>query len=241
VASISTLPSNGSVSINLSAGTATVKVIAGQQTTATFVDAVPTTGFVEVCKVAGAGIAVGTNFTFNFGGATFTVPAGAAPGGTCSPPLLAPVGPVVITETIPAAGAQDGPYQIGYAANLNIGDSVVNISNDGANGGFHGAGTSGNICVNVYAFDPQEEETGCCACLVTPNGLNSLSVQSDLISNPLTPAIPTSLVIKLVASTPGIDQTGNYTICNPAGKVLMPANTVAPEKPPLRNGTLTGP
>ena len=64
-------------------------------------------------------------------------------------------------------------YQIAYAANLNIGDSVVNISNDGANGGFTGAGTTGNICMNAFIFDPQEEEIGCCACLVTPNGLYS--------------------------------------------------------------------
>src|SRR5580658_4645112 len=92
-----------------------------------------------------------------------------------------------------AAFAQDGSYQIGYAANLNIGDSVLNLSNDGALAGFIGAGTTGNICVNVYTFDPAEEEIACCACLVTPNGLNSLSAISDLISNPLTPAIPTSI------------------------------------------------
>src|SRR6202795_1234023 len=104
--------------------------------------------------------------------------------------------------------AQDGHFQIGYAANLNIGDSVVNFSNDGFNGGVSGAGTSGNICVNTYVFDPQEEEIGCCSCLVTPNGLNSLSAKSDLISNNLTPAVPTSIVIKLIASLPGTDKTG---------------------------------
>jgi hypothetical protein len=114
-----------------------------------------------------------------------------------------------------AFAPQDGPFQIGYAANLNIGDSVVNLSNDGLNGGVFGAGTTGNICVNTYVFDPQEEEIGCCACLVTPNGLNSLSVKSDLISNNLTPAVPTSVIIKLVASTPGI-VAGASTVCNPA-------------------------
>ncbi len=75
------------------------------------------------------------------------------------------------------AFAQDGAYQIGYAANLNIGDSEVNLSNDGNQGGFIGATpfkTEGNICVNVYTFDPAEEEIACCACLVTPNGLNAL-------------------------------------------------------------------
>ncbi len=115
-----------------------------------------------------------------------------------------------------AFAPQDGPFQIGYAANLNIGDSVVNLSNDGFNGGVFGAGTTGNICVNTYVFDPQEEEIGCCACLVTPNGLNSLSVKSDLISNNLTPAVPTSVVIKLLASTPTAATGGALTVCNPA-------------------------
>src|ERR1700729_3058930 len=96
---------------------------------------------------------------------------------------------------------QDGYYQVGFAANLNVGDSFVNLSNDGYNGS-NRSGTAGNICVNTYVFDPQEEEIGCCSCLVTPNGLNSLSVKNDLISNNLTPNVPTSIVIKLVASTP---------------------------------------
>ncbi|MGD1098311.1 MAG: hypothetical protein ABSB35_40805 [Bryobacteraceae bacterium] len=110
---------------------------------------------------------------------------------------------------------QDGFYQVGYAVNLTVGDSVVNLSNDGFNGG-PGNGTVGNICANTYVFDPQEEEVSCCSCLVTPNGLNSLSATKDLISDTLTPAIPTSIVIKLVSSVPGQDSTHNLTVCNPA-------------------------
>lgn len=41
-------------------------------------------------------------------------------------------------------------------------------------------------------------------------------MKSDLISNPLTPAIPTSVIIKLVSSEPGVDKTGAFTTCNPA-------------------------
>ncbi|MGD1095204.1 MAG: hypothetical protein ABSB35_24835 [Bryobacteraceae bacterium] len=122
---------------------------------------------------------------------------------------------------------QEAPYQIGYAANLNIGDSVVNISNSGIQGGFGLSGTPahtthGNICVNVYTFDPQEEEIACCSCLVTPNGLYGLSAKNDLINKTLTPAVPTSIVIKLVASEPATDTTGGYTICN--ASVLQPNN-----------------
>jgi hypothetical protein len=117
-----------------------------------------------------------------------------------------------------AIGYADGYYQLGYAANLNIGDAVVNFSNDGYSGGVVGAtpATAGNLCANVYVFDPNEEEVSCCSCLVTPNALDSISAKNDLINNVLTPAIPTSIVIKIIASQPSTSTSGAYTICNPA-------------------------
>ena len=98
--------------------------------------------------------------------------------------------------SIVSGGANDSPFQIRYAANLTSGDSVINITNTGANGaslngpGFGGA--AGNVCVNVYAFSPDEQLVSCCSCLITPNGLVSLSVNSDLISNTLTGVRPNS-------------------------------------------------
>jgi len=100
----------------------------------------------------------------------------------------------------------DTPYQVRYASNLNVGDSVINITNSGARGAGLPAGTSagttGAICVNVYAFSPDEQMISCCSCPVTPNGLVSLSARQDLISNTLTPAVPTSIVVKLLATVP---------------------------------------
>jgi hypothetical protein len=86
----------------------------------------------------------------------------------------------------------DSPFQVRYAANLNIGDSFVNISNTG--------GSGSNICVNVYTFAPDEQEISCCTCTVTPDGLASLSVKNSLINNTLTGVVPTAVVIKLVAT-----------------------------------------
>jgi len=118
----------------------------------------------------------------------------------------------------------DSPYQVRYASNLNIGDSVVNISNTGANGAGVGSGTSasvtGALCANVYVYNADEEIITCCSCPVTPNGLVSLSAQRDLISNPLTPAIPTSIVIKLVATAP----VGGS--CNNSAGAIATATTV---------------
>ncbi len=160
---------------------------------------------------------------------TGVITASPGPGG-----ILGNSATATLTVGIANPSAPDA-FQIGYAANLNVGDSVVNLSNAGFNGGFYGAGTSGNLCVNVYAFDPQEEEIGCCACLVTPDGLNSLSVKSDLISNSLTPATPNSVVIKLVATVPNT-VGGAFSVCNPSTPILplaadagfpLTANTVA--------------
>ena len=127
-------------------------------------------------------------------------------------------------------------FLISYASNLSVGDSVINISNSGANGASLQSGTVagivGSICVNVYAFTPDEQMVSCCSCPVTPNGLVSLSVKSDLASNTLTPAVPTAMVIKLVATavqgTPGVTAGPNAANCNnSAATVGQPAAALA--------------
>jgi hypothetical protein len=117
--------------------------------------------------------------------------------------LLAPFNPSNLPCSAPVAPTV---YVVTYASNLNVADSVINITNSGAGGADLAAGTTaditGAICVNAYAFSPDEQMVACCSCPVTPNGLVSLSAQKDLISNTLTAAVPTSIVIKLLASTP---------------------------------------
>ena len=260
VAGVSTLPSAGLVSSNLANGTATVTVNAGGQTIVTFIDAaipvIPTNGFAQVCKVAGPGIPIGTIFIVTIGGTQVTVTAGPAPGGSCSTPVMVPSGPVMITEiavpgvsvagigTSPGgllvssdlaagtaivtvnAGGQTivtfidaatvapaaGFFLVNYLANLNVGDSFIDITNTGASSTQAFPVQNGNLCVNAYAFSPDEQLISCCSCFVTPDGLTSLSAKNDLVSNTLTPAVPTSIVVKLIASTAGTDATS----CNPA-------------------------
>ena len=131
----------------------------------------------------------------------------------------------VIVATAAFAQTADGPYQVRYASNLNIGESVINITNTGAIGAGLQSGTSasttGAICVNVYAFSPDEQMVSCCSCPVTPNGLVSLGAQRDLISNTLTPAVPTSITIKLLATVP----VGGS--CNNSAAAVV-ANELAP-------------
>lgn len=114
-------------------------------------------------------------------------------------------------------------FLVRYATNLDKGDSLVNITNTGSSN-FAGTGPADNICVNVFTYDASEEMVSCCACLVTPNGLVSLSVQGDLISNTLSPSTPTSVVIALVATNAqqhslGFCDAGNI---DPDGDVIVP-------------------
>ena len=143
------------------------------------------------------------------GGGGGAVPAGGGGSFSASTPSIATDGfqsgdgYVTITAILVPTDA----FQVNYASNLQAGDSFVNISNTGSSGA--------NLCANVYVFDPSEEMVACCSCLITPNAVQSLSVQGDLISNTLSPSTPQSVVIKILASTP----TG--ASCNPASLTIQ--------------------
>jgi hypothetical protein len=131
-----------------------------------------------------------------------------------------------------AFAQQDSGFQERYAANLQFGESYVSITNSGANTnarvaqgavqaldgapllgpGIFGSNTAtGNICVNVYAIDPNEELISCCSCLVTPDQTVNLGVNVDLTSNTQTGVVPTSVTVALVATLAGTG--GSATSC----------------------------
>lgn len=119
---------------------------------------------------------------------------------------------VDLLSALALTGLTPGAMQIAYASNLNIADSVINITNNGANGApLNGPGfgtAEGNICVNVFAYSPDEQLVSCCSCLITPNGLVSLSVVNDLLSNTFTGIRPNSVVVKLLTSATGTTMAG---------------------------------
>ncbi len=123
---------------------------------------------------------------------------------TSTTPTPAPAPPVTL----------DGPYQVRYATNLNAGESYIHIVNTGLNGapvsGPNFGGSTGNICVNMYVIDPNEELIGCCSCMVTPNQTVILGVNQNFLGakNSL-PAVESALTIKLLGSNPGAANCNN--------------------------------
>jgi hypothetical protein len=96
---IAVAPSGRSVSTSLPNRSATVQIVEGgpgSQTIVTFTNKTtpPPKGSIKVCKIAGAGIALGQTFTFTVGGVTTTAQAG-----SCSLPIEVAAGDVVVTET----------------------------------------------------------------------------------------------------------------------------------------------
>lgn len=95
----------------------------------------------------------------------------------------------------PVVPALPGVYTVDYFANANTNgapDAATRIINPGLSGG--------NLCADIFVFDPDEEISECCSCLTTPDGLLTLSVNGDLTSNPLTGVILTTGIVKVVSA-----------------------------------------
>jgi len=125
----------------------------------------------------------------------------------------------------------DSPFQVRYAANLAAGqESSIYLINDGANGaplsGPGIGGNIGNICVNVYAFTPDEEMASCCSCYLTPDQVVHLGVVSDILFNLAHAGLPTTLTIKLLATLDGTGGTGAVSGCNNSAANVNASGTV---------------
>lgn len=108
---------------------------------------------------------------------------------------------LVVMAALPslAQGPVTGPYLVDYFSNTNAINQSLRLVNFGA------AGTPltspvGDVCANIYVFDANQEMIACCSCRITPNGELTLSVNNDLISNPVTSVVPINGDIKLVST-----------------------------------------
>jgi len=134
-------------------------------------------------------------------------------------------------------------FFVSYATNFSAGESYINLINTGAGGApLLGPGfgpPAGNICVNVYTFDPGEEEISCCSCLLTPNAVANLGVNRDLIIKTQTGVQPSSVVIKLVCTLAGGDGTGTNCSENAAAEGFQTPSLAAFGTTPQQAGNGT--
>jgi hypothetical protein len=107
------------------------------------------------------------------------------------------VGALVGCATILSAQSIDpDTFKVNFFNTADGADNTVNVTNDGTSGG--------PVCADIYVFEPNQELSECCACLITPDGLATFSVLTDLTSSPLTGlgTAPTTGVIKILSGTP---------------------------------------
>ncbi len=104
-------------------------------------------------------------------------------------------------------GAPDGTLRITYPGTV-----AVPTGTKGVTG-------VPNVCAYIAVFDSNQEMTECCGCLQTPDGLATLSVDTDLTSNPLTGKKLQTGAVKILSvqpvnntcPLPGQGQTGVVT------------------------------
>ena len=98
-----------------------------------------------------------------------------------------------VAETTPGPDT----LKVDYFANANTAgapDGTVRLTNPGTNGG--------SLCANIYVFDAEEELSECCSCILSPDDLRTLSVNSNLTANPLTGVTLNTGVVKYVSTPP---------------------------------------
>jgi hypothetical protein len=119
--------------------------------------------------------------------------------------LAAAVAALVLVTGSSTAMAQDHVYFLSYFSNVHkpgAPDGTLRLTNDGhQRSGIDPA--AGDLCASIYVFNNREEMEECCSCPVTPDGYLSLSVNTSLTDNPLTPETFSGRgLIEVVSSLP---------------------------------------
>jgi hypothetical protein len=93
------------------------------------------------------------------------------------------------------AQGDNSVYFVTYYSNNVAGapDGTVRFVNDGD--------TGANLYAAIYVFDDSEELAACGACVISPDGVLSEDVKTQLTNNPVTGRIPSRGVIKVISST----------------------------------------
>ena len=116
-------------------------------------------------------------------------------------------GLVGVAAILSAQAIDPDTFKVNYFSNIGTGlaPSQVQLTNVGTSGG--------NICADIYVFDPNQELQECCSCRLTPDGLRTLGIGpigGDIAANPLTGQDPPLLngSIEIVSSSGTCSDSG---------------------------------
>ncbi|MGA8231860.1 MAG: hypothetical protein WB795_10305 [Candidatus Acidiferrales bacterium] len=191
-----------------------VAVTQGQSSHPVSVAVTPINGFTSDVAVAVSGLPAGVTASPS----TLTVPAGSSAPVTFYVPANTPAGSATLTFTgtgdsiTHSATAMmqtltDPVFSITYfdtTITTPTPDETLRIVNPGIQST---TSTTGDLCANIYVFDPSQELEECCSCPVTANGSLALSVTTDLTSNPDNGVPITSGTIAVIPGTGACDAT----------------------------------
>ncbi|HTZ59679.1 MAG TPA: hypothetical protein VMB49_16340 [Acidobacteriaceae bacterium] len=131
----------------------------------------------------------------------------------------------------PAFAQLTDVLKVDYFSNANTSgapDGTLRVSNPGTAGG--------NVIALFFVFDPEQEMSECCACNQTPDDLQTMSVNADLTSNPLTGVPLTTGAIKILSVGPVLTGTAAST-AKAKGTAVAIRNTVYGIEPSVRAWT----
>ncbi len=103
---------------------------------------------------------------------------------------------------------------VSYFSNANtagMSDATVRLTNPGI--------TGSNLCAEIYVFDQDQQLSECCGCQVSPDGLQTLSVNVNLTANPLTGIRSTTGVVKIVPADASVNPSCDPTAIAPLASV----------------------
>jgi hypothetical protein len=116
---------------------------------------------------------------------------------------------VAFLATVSAAQAafeKADTYQLTYysnALNTSAPDGTVHIVNPGTavtSIDHDGKPLNGNLCAQIYVLNNDEQEVECCGCKLTPDSERTLSIDRNLLGNPINiHIVTTDGVIKIVS------------------------------------------
>lgn len=144
------------------------------------------------------------------------------------------IGVAVVVVCLAGILCAQTTYSINYYSNPAglTKDTTIQIVNPGfeitsVNG--NGFPINGNLCAMIYVFNNDEQVVECCGCLLTPDSKRTLSLNGDLLANPVNPnLVTTDGVIEIVSAFPNsyifnpfpywqqtCDPTGDSTLIYP--------------------------